>query len=89
MKRSLMIVAMLGLLVLPGVAGAEEETMVPPELNWSPTPEYQGTSTQVVDKVGKNVFAELRQAISDMVQQSPTASLALEFPVGAYLDGDE
>lgn len=42
MKRYLMIVAALALLALPVVVGAQE-TWIPPELNWIPTPPARGT----------------------------------------------
>ncbi|MGH8065986.1 MAG: hypothetical protein ACRERE_12305 [Candidatus Entotheonellia bacterium] len=42
MKRSLVIFAALALLALPVIVGAEE-TRIPPETNWTPTPPAQRT----------------------------------------------
>ena len=42
MKRYLGMFAVLALLALPVVVGAQE-TWIPPELNWTPTPPAQGT----------------------------------------------
>jgi hypothetical protein len=42
MKRYLVIGAMLAMLTMPVMVGAEESTWIPPELNWSPTPPASG-----------------------------------------------
>ena len=38
MRRALALIAMLGLLVVPGLASADDETIIPPEANWSAVP---------------------------------------------------
>jgi len=43
MKRHLVILAVLLLLALPIIVGAEEETVIPPEMNWSAYPPARET----------------------------------------------
>jgi len=76
MKRYLAIVAVLGLLSWPILAGAEEESLFPPEANWNPYPAYQGTTEQVQ---GKEVVAELQS--HDEVIMPPEANWT---PMPAY-----
>jgi hypothetical protein len=64
MKRYFAIVGMLALLSWPMLSAAEDETRFPPEANWNPTPPYLGTIEQVH---GKDVVAELKKALSDVV----------------------
>jgi len=45
MKRYLATLAVLGLLALPVMVGAEE-TWIPPEANWTSTPPARGPSMQ-------------------------------------------
>lgn len=73
MKRSLMIVAVLGLLVVPLVSWADEDGIewALSQANWTSTPPYQGTIGAVPQE---RVAVELQKVISDVLRKATPAA---------------
>jgi hypothetical protein len=51
MQRWMAIVAALAFLASPGMVSAGDETRIPPEANWSPTPPASGSATISQERV--------------------------------------
>ena len=59
MKQWLAIVAAVVFLALPVLVSAGEETVIPPEANWTPTPEFTGGSSKRVVSIESEQASDL------------------------------
>ncbi|MGH8063839.1 MAG: hypothetical protein ACRERE_01115 [Candidatus Entotheonellia bacterium] len=59
MKQWLAMIAAVVFLALPVLVSAGEETVIPPEANWTPTPEFTGGSSKRVVSVESEQASDL------------------------------
>jgi hypothetical protein len=78
MKRSLVTVAALALLALPAVAFADD-TQIPPELNWNPTPPARETR----DAMGIDSLTEFLVQRGLITPQEGSELTQTQFPLPA------
>jgi hypothetical protein len=84
MQQLMAIVAAVAFLALPGMVSAGDETRIPPEANWSPTPPASGLVEVPQEQVASTAYEQASDSPRPATMQARRGPLSLSAAEAAY-----